>query len=149
MHPGGILAINVAARTISLLEDIVNDVKKAFSEGDAEEEILWKERIKDNVAEDTLHSNNSGSRNSSHEKGAIEWNRSVVYLLKASDETANTTLLVIKGSVKVQSSQESALKAPVGKKKATRSPAADMNEASCKTNREDIIQDWLAVSWRQ
>lgn len=155
MQPGGILAVNVAARTNSLLEDLIKDVKKAFSAGDLEDETLWKEKIKvkEKEEENTARgnkSNSSSSRNSS-EAGQVEWNSSMVYLLKASDETANTTLLVIKGDVKMKTlpspsqGSTSTLKAPVGKKKAIRSVAADSSEATCKTNREEIIQEWLAV----
>ena len=144
------LAVNVAARTVSLLEELVRDVKKAFAQGDNEEEILWKEKIKIEMKEqdkgvgDAVHSSSSSSSS-----GAvpIEWSRSSVYLLKASDETANTTLLVIKGGVKAQSVQERTPKAPAGKKKPARSHVAESSEASCKTNREDIIQEWLTVRW--
>ena len=145
--------MNVAARTNSLLEDLVKDVKKAFSAGDLEEELLWKEKIKvkEKEEESILRGNNSSSSRISSEAGSVEWNRSIAYLLKASDETANTTLLVIKGGMKVKTlpspspSQGSSLKAPVGKKKAIRSVAAESSEATCKTNREEIIQEWLAV----
>ena len=148
------LAVNVAARTVSLLEELVKDVKKAFAQGDNEEEILWKEKIKIEIKEqekgvgDAVHnSSSSSSSNSNNGAASIEWSRSSVYLLKASDETANTTLLVIKGGVKVQSVQERTPKAPAGKKKTSRPPVADSSEASCKTNREEIIQEWLTVRW--
>jgi hypothetical protein len=140
------LAVNVAARTVSLLEELVKDVKKAFSQGDNEEEILWKEKIKIETKEqekgggDAVHSSSNGA-------ASIEWSRSSVYLLKASDETANTTLLVMKGGVKVQSVQERTPKPPAGKKKTARPTAAESSEASCKTNREEIIQEWLTVRW--
>ena len=112
-------------------------------------DVLVKEKEEENTARGNK-SNSSSSRNSS-EAGQVEWNSSMVYLLKASDETANTTLLVIKGGVKVKTlpspspSQGGSLKAPVGKKKAIRSVAAESSEATCKTNREEIIQEWLAV----
>ena len=146
--------MNVAARTVSLLEDLVRDVKKAFAQGDNEEEILWKEKIKIEMKEqekgggDAVHSSSSSSSSSSSNVAEfIEWSRSSVYLLKASDETANTTLLVIKGGVKVQSVQERTPKPPAGKKKTARPPAAESSEVSCKTKREEIIQEWLTVRW--
>ena len=80
------LALNVVARTVSLFDELLVTVKASFEAGDKEEE----ERDREEKGE----GNGSGS-------GSRVRERSSVYVLKASDETANTTLIVIKGSVKV------------------------------------------------
>ena len=101
------LALNVVARTVSLFDELLVTVKASFEAGDKEEE----ERDREEKGE------GSGS-------GSRVRERSAVYVLKASDETANTTLIVIKGSVKVINSSPAVATAQSskivpGKKKAT------------------------------
>ena len=101
------LALNVVARTVSLFDELLVTVKASFEAGDKEEE----ERDREEKGE------GSGS-------GSRVRERSAVYVLKASDETANTTLIVIKGSVKVINSSPAVATAQnskivPGKKKAT------------------------------
>ena len=103
------LALNVVARTVSLFDELLVTVKASFEAGDKEEE----ERDREEKGE----GNGSGS-------GSRVRERSSVYVLKASDETANTTLIVIKGSVKVINSSPAVATAQngkivPGKKKAT------------------------------
>ena len=62
--------MNVAARTVSLLEDLVRDVKKAFAQGDNEEEILWKEKIKIEMKEEEK---GGGDAAGSGERGRCGW----------------------------------------------------------------------------
>ena len=101
------LALNVVARTVSLFDELLVTVKASFEAGDKEEE----ERDREEKGE------GSGS-------GSRVRERSSVYVLKASDETANTTLIVIKDSVKVINSSPAVAiaqngKIVPGKKKAT------------------------------
>ena len=103
--------MNVVARTVSLFDELLVTVKASFEAGDKEEE----ERDREEKGEGSGSGSGSGSR---------VRERSSVYVLKASDETANTTLIVIKGSVKVINSSPAVATAQnskivPGKKKAT------------------------------
>ena len=134
LRPGGMLALNVVARTSSLLGDLIITVKDAFSEGDKEEE-------KESAAADCDFSKN------------VPIGPSKVYLLKASDETANTTLLVIKGGVlpHFQAPQSAAInsKCAAGKSKssATIVPNSSLSDSTTlRIKRESALEDWLEVS---
>ena len=129
LRPGGMLALNVVARTSSLLDDLIVAVKNAFSQGDEEEK---KRRSSDCVSSTST---------------IIE--SSKVYILKVSDETVNTTLLMIKGGslTEVNPIQPvtSSSKSVGGKIKATvlNAPADSLK---LRMHRENAIEDWLKVS---
>ena len=127
------LALNVVARTSSLLGDLIITVKDAFSEGDKEEE-------KESAADCEFSKN-------------VLLDPSKVYILKASDETANTTLLVIKGGVlpHFQAPQSAAInsKCTAGKSKssATIVPKSSLSDSTTlRIKRESALEDWLEVS---
>jgi hypothetical protein len=139
MRPGGLLALNVVARTSSLLGKLVLDLKRTFLEGEVEDE---KE----------VERQGQGL-------GPCERTRSSVFLIKASEETANTTLLVVKGGVPIVAVAPVAPKSTgSGGKKKGPSPALSptpsgpasgsgsaQDAASLRTAREEAVEEWLKV----
>ena len=144
MRPGGLLALNVVARTSSLLEKLVLDLKRTFLEGEEEEE---KER------EAELEGRDKGK-----EPGVSARTRSSVFLIKASEETANTTLLVVKGGAPLvgvtttapNSNPNPKSTSTGGKKKALTAPPGSgtgQDAASLRTAREEAVEEWLKVTY--
>jgi hypothetical protein len=139
MRPGGLLALNVVARTLSLLGKLVLDLKRTFLEGEVEEE---KEEERQGKG-----------------LGSSERTKCSVFLIKASEETANTTLIVVKGGVPIVAVSPVAPKSTGGGgKKKTPSPAisptpsgpasgsgAAKDAASLRTAREEAVEEWLKV----
>ena len=133
LRPGGMLALNVVARRSSLLDDLIVAVKDAFREGDREE----KEKLLSDFAPST----------------GIVTDLSRAYILKVSDETVNTTLLVIKGGTPTQVAPSqpatSSAKSVVGKVKANAPNASSIeiaDSSKLRMQRENAIEDWLKVS---
>jgi hypothetical protein len=145
MRPGGLLALNVVARTSSLLEKLVLDLKRTFLEGEEEEE---KER------EAELEGRDKGK-----ELGVSARTRSSVFLIKASEETANTTLLVVKGGaplvgVTTTAPNPNLKSTSTGGKKKALTPAppgsgtgTGQDAASLRTAREEAVEEWLKVTY--
>jgi hypothetical protein len=139
MRPGGLLALNVVARTSSLLGKLVLDLKRTFLEGEVEEEREVERQGKG--------------------IGSSERTKFSVFLIKASEETANTTLIVVKGGVPIVAVSPVAPKSTGGggKKKTpshTLSPTLSgpasgsgtaQNAASLRTAREEAVEEWLKV----
>ena len=79
-------------------------------------------------------------------KDRSERTKTSFFLIKASEETANTTLLVVKGGALVEAVVPAVLKSTGSKKKALLAPSdAAQDAASLRTAREDAIEEWLKV----
>ena len=162
LRPGGILAINVVARTSSLLEQLVLDIKIAFADGEAEEEKQMLHTISSNLSTSSSvlgsDSMSSGAVSVSGKREQCSGQRSQVHLLKVSELTANTTLLVVKGTIgractekEKEKNRVDSVKTNGTKKKPSShsdfspSASASPSASSLKSAREDAIEEWLKV----
>ena len=98
LRPGGLLVLNVVARTASLLDDLVASVQRVFDACDG--------AIATSSSSSNSNSSNSSSTNSNSKSSSVgsaingscsSGSSSQVFLLRASDETVNVTLLTRKG----------------------------------------------------
>lgn len=135
LRPGGMLALNVVARTSSLLDALVVTVKRVFAECEIE--------------------------GGGGVVGGVK--KSQIYLLKPSDETANTALIVVKGekqdhTTDVSNSNGSNSGSSNTINSATTSNAANRKKqapglskkvavdvGTNKVAREIVIENWLKV----
>ena len=91
LRPGGLLVLNVVARTASLLDELVTSVQRVFDacDGITTTSSSTSSNSNSNNSSGTTSTSNSSSSSSSSE----------VFLLRASDETVNVTLLARKASI--------------------------------------------------
>ena len=134
----------------------------AFRDGEAEEEKQSKE-CKHGLGMDAIrsalstnidsNSNSSvigsdcGSSSSSGKREDSTGQRSQVYLLKVSELTANTTLLVVKGNKEKEKEKDrvDSVKTNGTKKKPAPHSDSSPSASSLKSAREDAIEEWLKV----